>query len=286
MRETFQNNSQLLPSPFRGKGGVVIAGAGPGDPELLTLKALRYLQQADVVITDRLVSDVILDQYVKKDTLILHAGKQRSKGDSTPQFIINELLVEYALQGKLVVRLKGGDVSVFSNLLDELNALSRNHIEFEIIPGITAACGAAAYAGIPLTARDHANAVRFLTFYKTDLFKEAYWKDLAQTEDTLVFYMSSDTTDELLEKLIQYRISDDKFIAVIEQATTPMQNVYSCNVYEYSNKWKGNKYRSPALIIIGRVAGLQEQFQWLPNSNSNEYYFKPIQKNAKAEVRA
>jgi len=286
MREIFQNSNQLPFSPFGGKGGVIIAGAGPGDPELLTIKVLRYLQEADVVITDRLVSEVILDQYVRKDALILHAGKQRSKGDSTPQFIINELLVEYSLQGKLVVRLKGGDVSVFSNLLDELNALSRNHIEYEIIPGITAACGAAAYAGIPLTARNYANAVRFLTFYKTDLFPETYWKDLAQTEDTLVFYMSSDTTDELLEKLLENKINDDKYIAVIEQATTPMQKVYNCSVYEYSKKWKGSKYKSPSLIIIGKVAGLREQFQWLPNSNSNEYYFKPIQKNAKAEVRA
>jgi len=267
-------------------GRVIIAGAGPGDPELLTLKALRYLQQADVVIADRLVSDVILCEYVKKDALVLHAGKQSRKGASTPQFIINELLVEYALQGKMVMRLKGGDVSIFSNLMDELNALSRHHIPYEIIPGITAASGAAAYAGIPLTARDHANAVRFLTYYKADLLQDDYWKELAQTGDTLVFYMSSDTLDELISKLLQHKIAGDRHIAVIEQATTPMQHVYNCNIHEYAKKRGSSNFVSPTLIIIGKVAALQQQFQWIPNSNNREYYFKPIERNVKEIARA
>jgi len=267
-------------------GKVIIAGAGPGDPELLTLKALRYLQQADVVITDRLVSDVILNEYTNKEALILHVGKQCRKGASTPQFIINELLVEYALQGKSVVRLKGGDVSIFSNVLDELTALLKYKIPYEIIPGITAASGAAAYAGIPLTARDHSTAVRLLTYYKTDILNDEYWKELAQTDDTLVFYMSSDTLGALLAKLIQHNISPDKHLAIIEQATTPMQNVHSHNIYEYAKNESGNTYVSPTLIIIGKVAALHQQFQWLPNSNSKNYYFKPIEKTAKAEARA
>ena len=118
-----------------------------------------------MIITDRLVSDTILETYANPGALILHAGKQRRREGSTPQHIINELLVEYALQGKKVLRLKGGDVSIFSNLLDELQALKKYGIAYEIIPGITAACGAAAYAGIPLTARNHAQSVRFLTLY-------------------------------------------------------------------------------------------------------------------------
>ena len=267
-------------------GKVIIAGAGPGDPELLTLKALRCLQLADVVIADRLVSETILDEYARKDALILHAGKQSGKGASTPQAVINELIVEYALQGKLVLRLKGGDVSIFSNLMDELNALSRNHIPYEIVPGITAASGAAAYSGIPLTARDHANAVRFLTYYKTDLLEENYWEELAQTGDTLVFYMSSDTLDALVSKLLQHKIANDRYIAVVEQATTPMQNVYSCNIHEYAQRWGGNNFVSPTLIIIGKVAVLQQQFQWMTNSNSKEHYFKPIEKSVKKEARA
>ncbi|MBS1598698.1 MAG: uroporphyrinogen-III C-methyltransferase [Bacteroidetes bacterium] len=267
-------------------GKVIIAGAGPGDPELLTLKAFRYLQEADVVISDRLVSEVILEEYVKKNALVLHAGKQSNKEGSTAQHIINELIVEYALQGKLVVRLKGGDVSIFSNLLDELNTLTENQIPYEIIPGITAAAGAAAYAGIPLTARDHANAVRFLTYYKADLLEENYWKELAQTNDTLVFYMSSGTLDSLVSKLLEHQIETDRHIAIIEQATTPMQNVHACNIHEYAKKWSGNSYMSPTLIIVGKVAALQQEFQWLPNDLSREYYFKPIEKNKKAEARA
>ncbi|WP_431215766.1 uroporphyrinogen-III C-methyltransferase [Puia sp. P3] len=130
-------------------GKVFLVGAGPGDPELLTLKALRHLQQADVVITDRLVSPVILSEYVRPETLIIPVGKQCSSDASTPQSTINSLLVEHALLGRRVVRLKGGDVSIFSNVLDELQTLVSNGIPYELVPGVTAALGAAAYAGIP-----------------------------------------------------------------------------------------------------------------------------------------
>src|SRR5450631_4251901 len=167
---------------------VIFAGAGPGDPELITLKTVRHVREAEVVITDRLVSDTILETYVNPGALVLHAGKQRGKEGSTPQHIINELLVEYALQGKKVLRLKGGDVSIFSNLLDELLALKKYGISYEIIPGITAACGAAASAGIPLTARNHAQAVRFLPIHHSEIIPVSYWNELARTEDTLVFY--------------------------------------------------------------------------------------------------
>ncbi|SRR5579871_393539 len=268
------------------KGKVIIVGAGPGDPELLTIKALRALQQAEVIITDRLVSNVILYEYANKDALILHVGKQCRKGASTPQHIINELLADYALQGKLVVRLKGGDVSLFSNVLDELNTLTQHKIGYEIIPGITAASGAAAYSGIPLTARDHAAAVRFITYYKTDLLNDDYWKELAKTEDTLVFYMSSDTINALITKLIDNKIDPSVHIAVIEQATTPLQNIYSCNVYDYAKKWNNNIYVSPTLIIVGKVAALHEKFQWLQNSHSKQNYFDPVNEKATAAARA
>lgn len=268
------------------KGKVIIAGAGPGDPELLTLKALRYLQQADVIITDRLVSDVILEEYAHKNAQVLHVGKQCRKGASTPQATINELIVEYALQGYLVVRLKGGDVSIFSNVLDELKALAQHAIAYEIIPGVTAALGAAACAGIPLTARDYSTAVRFLTYYRTDILDDSYWKELAQTNDTLVFYMSSDTLDALVGKLTGHGISKDKHLAIIEQATTPLQNVYSCNIHDYAKKWSRHNYVSPTLIIIGKVAALHQQFQWLANSHSKENYFKPVEKTGRIPVRA
>src|ERR1700682_112386 len=229
---------------------VIFAGAGPGDPELITLKAVRHLREAEVVITDRLVSEVILESYVNPRALVLHAGKQRRKEGSTPQHIINELLVEYALQGKKVLRLKGGDVSVFSNLLDELQALKKYGIPYEIIPGITAACGAAAYAGIPLTARNHAQAVRFLTLHKNEIIQSSYWKELAQTNDTLVFYMSGATTNELVKQLLDHSIDPETSIAVIEQATTPFQKVFSTRIHQYEKEFGNRNYISPTLIIV------------------------------------
>ena len=167
-----------------------MVGAGSGDPELLTVKGMRYLQQADVILTDRLVSPEILQAYATPSAKVIYVGKQCRKGASTPQATINELMVLYARDGKLVVRLKGGDVSIFSNILDELETLVQHNIPYEIVPGITAALGAAAYAGMPLTARNHSTAVRFLTAYKSEVVSESYWRELAQTVDTLVFFMS------------------------------------------------------------------------------------------------
>ena len=258
------------------KGKVILAGAGPGDPDLVTVKTANYLQRADVVLTDRLVSEVILARYVKPSAEIVEVGKQCGKGVSTPQETINELLVKHALQGKFVVRLKGGDVSFFSNVLDELGILVANKIPYEIVPGVTAASGAAAYAGMPLTARDHATAVRFLTYYKSTAVSEAYWEELANTNDTLVFYMSSATLDTLVNKLMEYRIDNSKQIAVIEQATTAYQQVYISSVHEYENKLKGQAFLSPSLVIIGKVVGLHEQFKWFKGSDAGEPYFKPL----------
>jgi uroporphyrin-III C-methyltransferase len=270
-----------------GLGKVILAGAGPGDPELLTIKALRYLQQADVVIADRLVSEVILSEFTRKDALILHVGKQCRQGASTPQSTINELLVEYAAQGKLVVRLKGGDATIFSNILDELQTLVAHRITYEIIPGVTAALGAAAYAGIPLTARGYSTAVRFLTYYKQELLDTSYWAELANTNDTLVFYMSSEPLDLLVENLLGQGIGQDKWLSVVEQATTPLQNVYTCPIHDYLADNKGNTYVSPTLIIIGKVAALHNSFQWLPDSHSKEHYFNPVEKNGlQTAVRA
>ena len=257
-------------------GKVILAGAGPGDPELITIKAARWLQQADVVLADRLVSEEILNTYVRRDAEIIHVGKQCRRGVSTPQQTINELLVEYARQRKLVVRLKGGDVSIFSNIMDELETLVANNIPYEIIPGVTAALGAAAYAGIPLTARGYSTAVRFVTNYKSDIVTEDYWKELANTNDTLIFYMSSETLENVVEKLRANNISDDKLLAVIEQATTPFQKVHISNLYKYEENLKGQSFISPSIVIIGKVVSLHQQFAWLANSNSSEYYFKPI----------
>ena len=259
------------------KGKVIIAGAGCGDPELITMKAVRYLQQADVVLTDRLVSKEILKQYVNAKASVIYVGKQCRRGFSTPQKTINELMVQFALEGKLVVRLKGGDATVFANVLDELEAVVANHIPYEIIPGISAAMGAAAYTGIPLTARGYSTAIRLLTFYKSDVVTDAYWKELANTNDTLVFYMSSETLDGVVENLLKNNIAADKLLAVVEQATTPMQKVHISSLPGYQKKLGGKVFASPTLVIIGKVVSLHEKFSWVANAVSSEEYFKPIE---------
>lgn len=259
------------------KGKVILVGAGPGDPELLTVKAARWLQKADVVLTDRLVGPQILEDFVSPGAIVIAVGKQCRRGASTPQATINELMVRYAGEGKLVVRLKGGDVSLFSNVLDELQVLVEKSIPYEIVPGITAALGAAAYAGIPLTARGYSTAVRFLTYYKSEVVSEAYWKELAATDDTLVFYMSAETLPAVVEKLTTYGIDGAKRLAVVEQATTPLQHVQVCSLYDYTAALSGRRLASPSLVIIGRVVALHEQFGWRENSDRSYAYFKPVE---------
>jgi len=258
------------------KGKVIIAGAGPGDPELVTLKTIRYLQQADVILTDRLVSSALLDEYANPNAEIIYVGKQCRRGASTPQSTINQLLVHHAFAGSLVLRLKGGDVSIFSNILDELQILREHEIPYEIVPGISAALGAAAYSAIPLTARGFSTAVRFLTFYKSDVLTTEYWNELAHTSDTLVFYMSSETIEGMVSNLLAHAISSEKMLAVIEQATTPYQRVHVTSLSEFETKLKAKKFTSPSLIIIGRVVRLHEEFSWLTNSEVNESYFEQV----------
>jgi uroporphyrin-III C-methyltransferase len=262
--------------PIAKTGKVILVAAGPGDPELLTVKAARWLQKADVVLTDRLVSENILKEYVSPEAEVVSVGKQCRRGASTPQSTINDLLVQYAAQGKLVVRLKGGDVSIFSNVLDELQVLVAHQIPYEIVPGVTAALGAAAYSGIPLTARNYSTSVRLLTYYKSDAVTDAYWKELAQTDDTLVFYMSVETLGVLVDKLTENGIASDKLLAVVEQATTPLQNVYTCSLYDYKEKLGDKAFLSPSLVIIGKVVALHQQFGWLVNGNCKDEYFAPV----------
>lgn len=255
------------------KGKVILAGAGPGDPDLISLKALKYLQIADVVLTDRLVSPVLIEEYARKDAEVIYVGKQCSKGVHTPQKDINEILLEFALLGKLVLRLKGGDVSLFSNVLDELNILIENNISYEIIPGISAAFGAAAYTGIPLTAREYSRGVRFLTLYDLKNVSENQWKDWATTDDTLVFYMSGQRLNTLSDQLLQNGIDKNKGIAIIQQATTPNQKTVVFKFEELENKQLPEFEYVPTLLIIGNVVNLHQQFAWFNEKNTTESYF-------------
>ncbi len=264
-------------------GRVIIAGAGPGDPDLITMKAVNALRSADVVMTDRLVSEVILHRYIPATASIVYVGKECRKKVSTPQATINELMVKYAQQGHTVVRLKGGDVSVFSNILDELQELIKNNIPYEIIPGITAALGAAASAGIPLTARGYATAVRFLTNYKNEVISDGYWKELAHTSDTLVFYMSAATITDVVEKLTANGIASHVHILVAEQATTCFEKFHICNIYEFAQQFKGCEFISPSLVMIGAVCELfsveTTQVVATKNSAAQQYFASVSERN-------
>lgn len=255
---------------------VFLVGAGPGDPDLITVKAVKAIAVADVILCDRLVSPEILARYANKKTEIIYVGKECSKNASTPQSRINTLIVDYASQGKIVVRLKGGDISFFSNVLDELKALKEHHISFEIIPGITAASGAAAYAGIPLTARGYATSVRFLTYYKTEILSDEYWEELGTSEDTLVFYMSKGNLNGLVDKFLALGKTGDKKIAVIEQATTPYQKVYTSSIEDFHTKFGSKDFVSPSLVIIGKVVNLHQDFSWLKTPTQEGIYFKSV----------
>lgn len=255
---------------------VFLVGAGPGDPDLITVKAVKAIAAADVILCDRLVSPEIIDRYANKKAEIIYVGKECSKNASTPQSRINTLIVDYASLGKTVVRLKGGDISFFSNVLDELKALKEHHITFEIIPGITAASGAAAYAGIPLTARGYATSVRFLTYYKTEILSDEYWKELGTSEDTLVFYMSKGNLNGLVDKFLALGKTDEKKIAVIEQATTPYQKVYTSSIEDFHAKFGNRDFISPSLVVIGKVVNLHEEFAWLELPNQEGLYFKSV----------
>lgn len=245
------------------KGYVTLAGAGSGDPELITLKALKALQKADVILTDRLVSPFLIEKEARKDAQIIYVGKQCSKGIHTPQEEINVLMVEYALQGKQVLRLKGGDASLFSNVLDELRILKKNDIPYQIIPGISAAFGAAAYSAIPLTARNYSRGVRFLTLYNLNHITQKEWTDWAETEDTLVFYMSGLKLEKLTKQFLKNGIDTSKSIAIIQQATTPEQKTTVFSFKELKHKTLPEFEHVPTLIIVGKVVNLHHEFNWL-----------------------
>ncbi len=257
-------------------GKVFFVGAGPGDPLLLTVKAAKVLQTADVVVVDRLVGGDIITEYVNPRAQIIPVGKQGGSDASKPQQEINALLVKLAKRHAKVVRLKGGDVTIFSNILDELEAVCNANISYEIIPGITAVSGAAAYAGIPLTGRGHATGVRILTYYQTAAISHEAWQELARFEDTLVFYMSGNTLQNIVSKLLQAGAEPSIPFAVIEQATTPHQYVHTFTLGEYIVGQSDTAFTSPALVIMGTVVGLHAQFAWLPNSADRSAYFKAL----------
>jgi len=261
-----------MSSVHSSKGFVVLAGAGPGDPELITLKLQKRLQQAEVIIVDRLVHPDIIQSNVNASARVILAGKQGYNEASFTQEEITALIIKYALEGKKVLRLKGGDVAFFSNVLDELQTITQHQIPFEIIPGITAASGASAYAGIPLTARGHAQGVRFLTFNPNTDHSENAWTSLAQTEDTLVCYMASKKLTDVIDVLLDHGASAERLIAVIEQATTVQQKISISTLGKFNQQFPNPNFASPSLVVIGSVVGLHQQFNWFSPANAGDVF--------------
>lgn len=240
---------------------VMLVGAGPGDPDLLTVKAHRLLSEVDVIVYDRLVAKQIL-ALIPETTERVFAGK-RASNHYMPQEDINNLLVDLARVGKKVMRLKGGDPFVFGRGGEEALHLVRNGIPFEVVPGITSSAGCAAYAGIPLTHRGLAQGVRFVTGHsKGDEPLELDWRSLADPETTLVVYMGMSNVSEIAGKLIENGLPDDTPVAVINMGTRPAQKTLITNLSALPERVASAEIKGATLFVIGRVVTLAEELSW------------------------
>lgn len=241
-------------------GEVYLVGGGPGDPDLLTFRALRLMQQADVVVYDRLVAAPVLEM-TRRDAERIYVGKERDH-HAMRQEEINQLLVDLAKQGKRVVRLKGGDPFIFGRGGEEIDTLSEEGVPFQVVPAITAASGCAAYSGIPLTHRDYAQSVTFVTGHLKDGSINLNWTQLAQPHQTVVFYMGLVGLPVITQKLIEHGVSPDMPIALIQQGTTEKQRVFTGTLSSIQAIVEREQPKPPTLIIVGQVVELQEKLSW------------------------
>ena len=241
-------------------GEVYLVGAGPGDPELLSFKALRLMQKADIVIYDRLVSRPIMN-LIRQDAEKIYVGKQRAD-HAMPQENINQLLARLALEGKKVLRLKGGDPFIFGRGGEEIESLIKDDIPFQIVPGITAASGCASYAGIPLTHRDYSQACIFVTGHLRDGTVNLNWEMLAHEKQTLIFYMGMHGSKIICEELIKHGLSDETPAALIVKGTTEDQEVIIGNLKNMPEIIMDRKIVPPTLLIIGDVVKLHNKLKW------------------------
>ena len=242
------------------RGAVYLVGAGPGDPDLLTVRALKLMKRADVALYDNLISPAVL-ALLPERTERVYVGKQRAN-HTMRQEAINALLVEHALAGKRVLRLKGGDPFVFGRGGEEIDTLSAHGIPFEVVPGITAALGAAAYAGIPLTHRDHAQSCVFVTGHLKDGSVDLDWPALARPRQTIVVYMGLLSLPMICRKLVEHGLPRDTGAAVVQHGTTPTQRVVTGTLATLPARVAKAKLHAPTLIIVGNVVRLREKLNW------------------------
>jgi uroporphyrin-III C-methyltransferase/precorrin-2 dehydrogenase/sirohydrochlorin ferrochelatase len=245
-------------------GEVYLVGAGPGDPDLLTFKALRLIQQADVVLYDRLVSKGVME-LVRRDSELIYVGKKGGSDKSTRQVDINDQLVELAKSGKRVCRLKGGDPFIFGRGGEEIESLSEHGIPFQVVPGITAASGCSSYAGIPLTHRDYSQSCRFVTAHLKNGTTKLPWEEFIIDQQTIVFYMALSGAKYICEKLMEHGMDKDMPIAIIEKGTMPEQKVYISSLIELPDLLEREDIHAPTLMIVGEVVKLNEKLNWYGN---------------------
>jgi len=248
------------------EGEVALVGGGPGDPELMTLKAVRLLQRADVVVYDRLISQPIID-LARRDAQRIYVGKE-SDNHTLPQDQINQLLVDLAQKGQRVVRLKGGDPFIFGRGGEEIATLMDNQVKFQVVPGITSASGCSSYCGIPLTHRDYAHSVVFATGHLKDNTVDLNWKGLAQPWQTIVIYMGMKGLEIICAKLIEHGLPATTPVAVIHKGTSPDQKIVIGDLITIQTKVQQQQLKPPSLIIIGEVVKLHEQLSWFGESEA------------------
>lgn len=257
--------ANLLPPGFPARDGarpgtVYLVGAGPGDPELLTLRALRVIGEADVLVYDQLVSEAILS-LVNPQAERIYAGKQRGN-HAVPQDDLNQLLVRLAKTNRRIVRLKGGDPYTFGRGGEEVETLRENGVPFEVIPGVTAAAGVAAYAGIPLTHRNYAQACVFVTGHLKDGSMNLDWPGLARRRQTVIIYMGLHGLGYLCEQLVAHGLPTDWPAAIVQQGTTPNQRTVTGTLATLPALAEAAQLKAPTLIIVGEVVRLRDKLAW------------------------